>query len=186
MPLSIPCHWFGWRNALLSLRGSAPPRRSARHPPSSELIVSHNFGWTPGSPKGSTVSVEVRHPGPGGADLFVRPLQGRANRWAEPPWAAGAKTVPLPTATQFKPLRGSETPPLDLVTPGVQQKIGVKISSSEEGSSLMTPLLIQEGWRTRAGMVIRGGAFFRVLFSLTGAALKDGARSTTTCDALHY
>ena len=90
-----------------------------------------------------TVSVEVRHPGPGGADLFVRPLQGRANRWAEQPWAAGTKTVPLPTATQFKPLRGSDPPPLDLVTPGVQQKIWVKISSSEEGGSLITPLLIQ-------------------------------------------
>ena len=38
---------------------------------------------------------------------------------------------------------GFRPPPLDLVTPGVQQKIWVKISSSEEGGSLITPLLIQ-------------------------------------------
>ena len=67
------------------------------------------------------MSVEVRHPEPGGADLFVRPLQGRANRWAEQPWAAGTKTVPLPAATQFKPLRGSETP-LSIWLPPVSSK----------------------------------------------------------------
>ena len=46
-----------------------------------------------------------------GADLVVRPLQGRVNRWAHYPWASGTKGVPLPTATQFKPLRGSEPLP---------------------------------------------------------------------------
>ena len=37
--------------------------------------------------------------------------------------------MPLPTATQFKPLRGSEPFPWTFLTPGVQPKIGVKIST---------------------------------------------------------
>ena len=36
----------------------------------------------------------------------VRPLQGRYYHWGRHPWAAGTKSVPLPTATQFRPLRG--------------------------------------------------------------------------------
>ena len=41
------------------------------------------------------------------------------------------KTAPLPTATQFKPLRGSEPFPWTFSPPGVQPKIWVKISPSE-------------------------------------------------------
>ena len=55
-----------------------------------------------------TVSVAFEPVGPEGADLVARPLKGRVNRWAHYPWAAGTKGVLLPTATQFKPLRGSE------------------------------------------------------------------------------
>jgi len=66
----------------------------------------------PPSPRGRGpifwVSVAFEPFGPVGADLVVRPLQGRVNRWAHYPWASGTKGVPLPTATQFKPLRGSE------------------------------------------------------------------------------
>ena len=35
------------------------------------------------------------------------------------PWAAGTKNVPLPTATQFSPLRGSTKPKFLPVGPGI-------------------------------------------------------------------
>jgi hypothetical protein len=35
-------------------------------------------------------------------------LSGSGDRWAQVPWAAGTKGGPLPTATQFEPLRGLE------------------------------------------------------------------------------
>ncbi len=38
---------------------------------------------------------------------MVRPLQGRRDERGRLPWAAGTEGVPLPTATQFSPLRGS-------------------------------------------------------------------------------
>jgi hypothetical protein len=41
------------------------------------------------------------------AKATSRPRQGRGDCLRRYPWAAGTRTVPLPTATQFQPLRGS-------------------------------------------------------------------------------
>jgi hypothetical protein len=40
--------------------------------------------------------------------IIYSTLSGSWDRWAQVPWAVGTKGVPLPTATQFRPLRGLE------------------------------------------------------------------------------
>jgi hypothetical protein len=82
------------------------------------------------------VSLAFEPPGPEGADLFVRPLQGRVSRWAHYPWAAGTKACPRPRLLNLNPF-GVQNPSLDFLSPGVQLKIWMKISARGEGCGSM-------------------------------------------------